>query len=685
MKNILLVSPLFQDRHRLFEDEKRVNERGSDRAFMAPVSVATVAALTSPEFHVDIYDENVKGIITEKTEFPRHYDFVGLTGFAAHFQRVSAVSKIFRDRGVMVGIGGPAASTTPERYVDLADVVFIGEAEYIWPAFLEEWKNGRPRRIYRQVIKPELEASKPPRWELISGDLPHYLMGAVQTSRGCPFDCEFCDVPYIFGHRSRWKPVADVVKEIRIQHDLGVRRIFFCDDNFIGDLRYVRGLLKELVVLNKSLARPVHFFTQMTINVAKHDDILEMMADANFAGLFIGIETPNKESLKETKKMQNAHTDILSDVHKIQSYGMALWSGVIVGFDHDAPDIFDTQYEFLQASFIPLPLIHLLTAPPGTKLWHRMQKEGRLVEEAEEPVMPKPTTNIIPGGMTRLELLKGHLQLYDKIRDWDAWADRMIGYISLIKRKPEVKLSPEAAKTQRRREFLGRVLGQMETGPGDWLLEGIYRLMRLRRQDRARGLTALEPKARKAMLRVIRHAMKHAPWMFPENLGPLIIMQLRQVELLKQGRAAMVRQIERESAPGYQVKFAESAEVIPESFPEAYKKLFPDAYARVTESLRDKNRVGEVLIDIFAQFVTRWGNTLEDLQEYHVTDLEATADTVIAEDNSHPHTGLVSLGPPISADFRKSKLPDEVLHCVEQELRLRPGSPDSAFAHAGAV
>jgi radical SAM superfamily enzyme YgiQ (UPF0313 family) len=233
MKSILLVSPLFQERHRLFENEARVQQRGSDRAFMAPVSVCTVAALTPPDFHVDIYDENVHGIITEKTRFPRQYDFVGLTGFSSHFQRVSAISKIFRERGVMVGIGGPAASTTPERYVELADVVFIGEAEYIWPAFLEEWKNGKPRRIYRQVIKPELEVSKPPRWELLGEDVNRYLMGSVQTSRGCPFDCEFCDVPYIFGHRSRWKPVQDVVNEIKIQYDLGVRRIFFCDDNFL--------------------------------------------------------------------------------------------------------------------------------------------------------------------------------------------------------------------------------------------------------------------------------------------------------------------------------------------------------------------------------------------------------------------------------------------------------------------
>jgi hypothetical protein len=421
----------------------------------------------------------------------------------------------------------------------------------------------------------------------------------------------------------------------------------------------------------------------MTLNVAKHDDILEMMADANFAGLFIGIETPNKESLKETRKMQNVHTDILTDVHKIQSYGMALWSGVIVGFDHDTTDIFDTQFEFLQASCIPLPLIHLLTAPPGTKLWHRMQKEGRLVSGAEEPVMPKPNTNIIPGGMTRLELLKGHLKLYEQIRDWDAWADRITGYISLIRRAPKVTLAPHEARKQRRRERLGRLLGKMQTGPGNALLGGVRWLLSLNPRRQGRGLMALEPKARKAILRVIAHAVDHAPWMFPETIGPLIVMQLRQVELLRQGRPAMIRQIELESTPGFQLEYAESYFVIPETFAVSYKKIFPEVHARVQQALTDKTRVEEALITIFTQFLERWGGSLEHLEDYHTADLESTCDAVIADENRHPHTGLVMLGPAASADWRKSKLPEEILHSVEQELRLRPGRADEQVAHAG--
>jgi hypothetical protein len=343
---------------------------------------------------------------------------------------------------------------------------------------------------------------------------------------------------------------------------------------------------------------------------------------------------------------------------------MALWSGVIVGFDHDTPAIFDTQYEFLQASRIPLPLVHLLTAPPGTRLWHRMRREGRLLAGDEEPVMPKPTTNIIPGGMTRLELLKGHLELYDRLRGWDAWAERMIGFVSQIRCKPAIRLSGEAARRQRRRERLGQLLGRMERGPGDWLLAWVYRLLRLRAGGRTRGLIALEPKARKAILRVIRHTIQRAPWMFPETLGPLIIMQLRQVELLRQGRPLMVEQIERERAPGFEPQLAGSGEVIPENFPAVFQSQFGQVYARVAAQLEDQSRIEEALIEIFVRLLLGG-------EQVSLDGLESVSSSVIAECNRQPRNGLVALGPRPSADFRKSKLPEEILHGVEQKLRLR--------------
>jgi PHP family Zn ribbon phosphoesterase len=173
--------------------------------------------------------------------------------------------------------------------------------------------------------------------------------------------------------------------------------------------------------------------------------------------------------------------------------------------------------------------------------------------------------------------------------------------------------------------------------------------------------------------------------MFPEVIGPLIIMQIRQVELLKQGRPLMLKQIELESAPGYELKPAEASFVVPDAFAAAYKKVFPGIFTRVQQTLNNKARVEEVLIAIFKQFIERWGVQLERLEDYHVEDLDVMCDAAVAEDNRHSHTGLVMLGPGVDGDFRRTKLPEEILHSVEQELRLRPGRADETFAHAGVA
>jgi radical SAM superfamily enzyme YgiQ (UPF0313 family) len=683
MKNILLIFPHFSERHRVFDEEADLQRRGADKAFMVPISIATVAALTPPHIGVDLWDENVQGIITEKTQLSRKYDLVGVSGFQSHFPRVEALSKLFRGQGIPVVVGGPAASTTPERYVHLADSIFIGEAEYTWPAFIQEWEQGSYRKFYRQVIKPELAVTPVPQWERLGAGLDRYFAGAVQTSRGCPYDCEFCDVPYIFGHRSRWKPVADVIKEIEIQAKLGVSRIFFCDDNFIGDLSYARSLLKELVKFNNSLERPIYYFTQLTLNVARYDDVLEMLADANFAGLFIGIETPNKGSLKETHKLQNVYTDILADVHKIQSYSMILWSGIIVGFDNDTTEIFDEQFEFLQASCIPIPVINLLVGHRGTRLWYRLQREGRLVDGPEDPIVPRANTNVIPMGMSRAELLKGHFALHHRVRNWDNWAIRMKGLISNAKRPP--KVTPNK-KELRQRKFVKAIVPFLRSPIGDALLGMMELLVKASPRSRQMGRALFSKKARRTLLDVVQHCVDTAPWMFPGTIGPILALQLRQVELLRHAVPRLKEEIEKESAPGYQPKLVEAPICVPMSFWGPYMKVFPDVYARVEKALHDKNRIEEVLIETFTQFLQRWGTGLEALKDFHLEDLYATCDHLVGEENRHPRTGLVTLSPRPTADFRRSKLPEEVLHSVEQELRLRPWreeAPEQAM-HAGA-
>jgi radical SAM superfamily enzyme YgiQ (UPF0313 family) len=736
MKKILLISPIFESGLRVFGDD---NDR---RPFMTPISVATVAALTPPDIQVDVWDEGMHGVIDANTVFKTDYDLVGVTGYSTQIGRVRSICQILRSRGIPIAMGGPAVSVTPDVYVDMADYLFVGEAEQTWPLFIKEWLAGSPRRMYRQVIKPNMSEAPIPRWSAIDGEMNRYFLGAVQTSRGCPYDCEFCDVPFIFGHLSRWKPVPQVLSEIEALQKLGVESIFFVDDNFIGDLKYARSLLKELVVFNRKFPRRVTFYTQATLNVARYDDMLELFADANFGGLFIGVESPNKESLKETKKLQNVYTDIVADLKKIQSYGLSITSGIIVGFDHDTTSIFDEQFEFLQEACIPMPTIGMLCAPMGTRLRDRMLAEGRLLAGDDDPIrrpnaerflMPTANTNIIPAGMSRIELFQGYLGLHERIRDWGNFSARMKGFVSNMKRPPQTGQSEQETTPERIIRFVD-VLASMDdqsqtavmeilqytanTAPAAFVQVIARLVIRLRYRalvNRIRGWVGLsnrnvnwdvvgprikravsraarrgtaasdrvermgkfiaaiaEPETRKAFIDIIQHTKATAPYMLSRVLR-LLVMQLRQREMLARVRPLIVKRIELEMTPGFQLEFAhENLTEIPASFKSWYKTVFPGVYQNVYQNLADKSRAEEALIQVFTKFLTRWQDSLDRFEEHHVTDLEATWADIVEKENTERKPSLAIVTGP--ADFKKTRLPDEVLRVVQNELRRGRGA-----------
>ena len=243
IENILLVSP-DSDNESLWltGEEERPGQVCNN---MLPLGLATVAALTPPQIHVDIWDELVHGRIERNTRLARHYDLVGITGYKVHMPRCREIAAVFRQRGVPAAIGGPGVSGTPDAYRGDFDLLFVGEAEQIWPAFLADYARDGHRPEYHQIVKPELTDSPLPRWDSLRGDLSKYAMGCVQTTRGCPFDCEFCDVISLFGRRARHKPIDRVLEEIRVLAGLGVSSIFFSDDEFIGDPRYAKALLRD--------------------------------------------------------------------------------------------------------------------------------------------------------------------------------------------------------------------------------------------------------------------------------------------------------------------------------------------------------------------------------------------------------------------------------------------------------
>lgn len=384
------------------------------------LSLPTVAGITPRQHEVVLCDENV-----EDVDFDTDADIVGLTGYVVHKQRIFELAAEFRKRGKFVVAGGPFASLCPEELRDKVDVVFIDEAEYTWPQFLEDFERGTWKREYRQEEKPSLQDSPLPRFDLLK--VERYRAMTIQFARGCPFNCEFCDIIVMYGRRPRTKTVRQVMAEVEEIYRLGVRNIFVVDDNFIGNKKEAKELLKALAEWQRARGYPIEMMTEVTLNVAQDDELLELMRAANFTTIFIGIESPRRESLQETHKTQNLRENLLDAVHRIQRAGIEVMAGMIVGFDHDDPTIFEEQFEFIQRARIPVSMTGMLNAVPKTPLYERLKRAGRLIAESvgDQFVF----TNIVPAGMSLVELYQGYKQLLRRLYSYRSYRRRVMDFI----------------------------------------------------------------------------------------------------------------------------------------------------------------------------------------------------------------------------------------------------------------
>ncbi|GBD26207.1 Hopanoid C-2 methylase [bacterium HR30] len=384
------------------------------------LSLPTVAGITPRQHEVVLCDENV-----EDVDFDTDADIVGLTGYVVHKQRIFELAAEFRKRGKFVVVGGPFASLCPEELRDKVDVVFIDEAEYTWPQFLEDFERGTWKREYRQEEKPSLQDSPLPRFDLLK--VERYRAMTIQFARGCPFNCEFCDIIVMYGRRPRTKTVRQVMAEVEEIYRLGVRNIFVVDDNFIGNKKEAKELLKALAEWQRARGYPIEMMTEVTLNVAQDDELLELMRAANFTTIFIGIESPRRESLQETHKTQNLRENLLDAVHRIQRAGIEVMAGMIVGFDHDDPTIFEEQFEFIQRARIPVSMTGMLNAVPKTPLYERLKRAGRLIAESvgDQFVF----TNIVPAGMSLVELYQGYKQLLRRLYSYRSYRRRVMDFI----------------------------------------------------------------------------------------------------------------------------------------------------------------------------------------------------------------------------------------------------------------
>ncbi len=404
------------------------------RSGQAPLGLMTVAALTPPEIEVALIDENCYPL-----DFETDADVVAIGCWNIQYRRAREIAAEFRRRGKLVVVGGPYASLCPERFEDGAfDIVFNGEVEITWPQFCRDLLAGAPQPLYRQVGNVDIKLSPVPRFDMIKPN--DYLYYFAQTTRGCPFQCEFCDIIVTDGRIPRTKPVSQVIAELEAIARLGGKFVSFSDANYVGNVRYAEALTRALVDFGKTNGYPLSFSAEMTITVTERPDLLELLREANFTGIFVGIESPNFESLKETKKRQNIHKPLIESIRKIQSHNLMVIAGMIVGFDNDDTRIFQAQYDFLQEAGIAFTTCGVLTAIEKTPLHARLQKEGRLLPYDSADVLGHGAAdlNFVPKQMTPDEVHRGYNWLIRALYSYDGYRERLTTNLRQFQARPEL-------------------------------------------------------------------------------------------------------------------------------------------------------------------------------------------------------------------------------------------------------
>jgi radical SAM superfamily enzyme YgiQ (UPF0313 family) len=417
--NALLIYPEWPDTYWSF---KHALPFEGKRSAYPPLGLLTIAPLLPKHWNKRLVDTNIRPLTDADLKWA---DVAMVSGMLVHKPEVLKILARCRARGLKTVVGGPIASSVQEL-PEHADHVVVGEAEALISVLTADIERGRDRSVYKADEMPALAATPVPDLSLIK---PRYYSSmAIQYSRGCPFTCEFCDIIEIYGRRPRTKSPAQVLAELDQLYDMKWRgTVFVVDDNFIGNKKKVKELLPHITEWNARHGRPYTFFTEASLNLSDDLELLQMMKDARFNRVFLGIETPVQESLKEAQKLQNTRRSLMESVRRIQSYGLEVMAGFIVGFDNDPEDIFDRQVEFIQESGIPMAMVGLLLALPGTQLYRRLLKEGRIVHEGGGNNM-ELSLNFIPK-MNAQRLIEGYRSILERIYQPEAYYERVCNFL----------------------------------------------------------------------------------------------------------------------------------------------------------------------------------------------------------------------------------------------------------------
>jgi radical SAM superfamily enzyme YgiQ (UPF0313 family) len=425
--NALLIYPKFPDTYWSF---KHALSFLGKRAAQPPLGLMTVAALLPADWPKRLVDTNVERLTDRDLAWA---DVALISAMHVQHEHLLAIVERCRARGLRTVIGGPITSSMTAEALG-ADHVVIGEGESVIAGLALDLATGQAQPVYQAAERPAMNISPLPDLSLIK--MKRYSTMTVQYSRGCPFNCEFCDIIEIYGRQPRTKAVAQVLAELDQLQQAGWRdAVFVVDDNFIGNKRRAKELLTAMAEWGETHGRPFRFITEASLNLADDLELLQLMKDAGFASVFLGIETPDELSLIANHKMQNTRRDLLDSIKVIQQYGIEVMGGFILGFDTDREDVFERMVEFIQKSGIPLAMVGLLQAMPGTQLFRRLNKEGRILNGGGGN-NTDGALNFIPR-MDATRLVEGYRSVLRQIYSSEAYYERV--KLLLSRSKPTVR------------------------------------------------------------------------------------------------------------------------------------------------------------------------------------------------------------------------------------------------------
>ncbi|MBE9006972.1 DUF4070 domain-containing protein [Fortiea sp. LEGE XX443] len=414
---ILLVYPIFP---KTFWSYEKILDLVDRKVLLPPLGLVTVAAILPQEWEFKLVDRNIRPATEAEWAWA---DVVIFSAMIVQKQDLLEQIQEAKRRGKLVAVGGPYPTSTPHAVENVgADFLILDEGEITLPMFVEAIQRGETSGTFRTAEKPDVTSTPVPRFDLL--ELNAYDMMSVQFSRGCPFQCEFCDIIVLYGRKPRTKTPEQLLAELDYLYELGWRRgVFMVDDNFIGNKRNVKLLLKELKVWMEQHQYPFKFDTEASVDLAQDAEMLELMVESGFSAVFLGIETPDEDSLQLTKKFQNTRNSLIDAVETIIKAGLRPMAGFIIGFDGEKAGAGDRIVRFAEQAAIPSTTFAMLQALPNTALWHRLKKEGRLRENKESNINQTTLMNFVPTRPLE-ELAREYVEAFCALYDPVQYLDR---------------------------------------------------------------------------------------------------------------------------------------------------------------------------------------------------------------------------------------------------------------------